>query len=154
MFFILFIGTLFLLPLAAAPASASGAPRLEKATFAGGCFWCMEPPFEKLDGVKEVISGYTGGHKANPTYEEVSSGSTGHVEAVEVVFDPTKVSYEKLLDVFWRQVNPTDNGGQFVDRGSSYVTGIFTHTEEQKRRARAAQNLLAPARPYDTPTAA
>jgi len=152
MFWKLFIGAMFMVPLfMGGGANAGAAPRLEKATFAGGCFWCMEPPFEKLDGVKEVISGYTGGHKANPTYEEVSSGSTGHVEAAEVLFDPAKVSYEKLLDVFWRQVNPTDDGGQFVDRGSSYVTGIFTHTEEQKRIAEASKMRLGQSGRYDKP---
>lgn len=112
--------------------SVSDAANLEKATFAGGCFWCMVHPFEKLDGVKEVISGYTGGRKENPTYEEVSSGTTGHVEAVQVIYDPTKVSYRKLLDVFWRQIDPTDAEGQFVDRGTQYRSVIFSHTPEQK----------------------
>lgn len=121
----------------------SAASRLEKATFAGGCFWCMVPPFEKLDGVKEVISGYTGGYKDNPAYEEVSSGKTGHVEAIEVTFDPSKVSYEKLLDVFWRQVDPTDPGGQFVDRGSQYRSVIFFHTPEQKVMAEKSKEALA-----------
>jgi peptide methionine sulfoxide reductase msrA/msrB len=116
--------------------------RIEKATFAGGCFWCMEPPFEKIDGVKEVISGYTGGRKENPTYEEVSSGGTGHVEAVEVIYEPQKVSYQKLLDVFWRQIDPTDAGGQFVDRGAQYRTAIFYHSEEQKRLAEESKKAL------------
>ena len=147
----LFIGTMFTATLAMAQTGWAAGPQIEKATFAGGCFWCMEPPFEKLDGVKEVISGYTGGHKANPTYKEVSSGTTGHVEAVEVIFDPAKVSYEKLLDVFWRQVNPTDNGGQFVDRGTSYVTGIFYHTEEQKRLAEASKKRLGQTGRFDKP---
>ena len=151
MFWKLIIGAMLMVPLLVTAAGAGTAQRLEKATFAGGCFWCMEPPFEKLDGVKEVISGYTGGHKENPTYEEVSSGTTGHVEAVEVIFYPTKVSYVKLLDVFWRQVNPTDNGGQFVDRGPSYVTGIFTHTEEQKRLAEASKKRLEQSGRYDKP---
>ncbi len=123
--------------------SVSAVSRLEKATFAGGCFWCMVPPFEKLDGVKEVISGYTGGHKDNPTYEEVSSGKTGHVEAIEVTFDPSKITYEKLLDVFWRQVDPTDAGGQFVDRGSQYRSVIFFHTPEQKAAAERSKDALA-----------
>ena len=104
----------------------------EKATFAGGCFWCVESDLEKVDGVIEVLSGYTGGHKKNPTYKEVSAGITGHVEAVEVLYDPAKVTYETLLDVFWRHVDPTDPGGQFVDRGSQYRTAIFYHNEEQK----------------------
>lgn len=115
---------------------------IEKATFAGGCFWCMEPPFEKLEGVKEVISGYTGGHKENPTYEEVSAGKTGHVEAVQVFYDPSKISYSELLEVFWRQIDPTDPNGQFVDRGSQYRSVIFYHTEEQKRLAEKSTDDL------------
>lgn len=122
--------------------SVSDAANLEKATFAGGCFWCVVPPFEKLDGVKEVVSGYTGGHKENPTYEEVSSGTTGHVEAVQVSYDPTKVSYQKLLDVFWRQIDPTDQGGQFVDRGAQYRSVIFYHTREQKAAAEKSKEEL------------
>ena len=97
----------------------------EIATFAGGCFWCMGSPFEKLEGVKEVISGYTGGHKDNPTYKEVSSGTTGHLEAIQIKYDPSQISYPDLLEVFWRQVDPTDPGGQFVDRGQQYTTAIF-----------------------------
>lgn len=151
MLFKLFIGTLFLLPLMVAHANAANGPRLEKATFAGGCFWCMEPPFEKLDGVKEVISGYTGGQKVDPTYEEVSSGSTGHVEAIEVIYDPSKVTYGKLLDVFWKQINPTDTGGQFVDRGSSYTSAIFYHTEEQKRLAEQSKKTLERSGRFDKP---
>ncbi len=107
----------------------------KKATFAGGCFWCMEHPFEKLEGVVEVISGYTGGYKENPTYEEVSSGSTGHLEAVRVIYDPSKITYSDLLNVFWKQIDPTDANGQFVDRGTQYRTAIFYHDEEQKRLA-------------------
>lgn len=151
MFWKLFIGAMFIAPLFIAGASADSAPRLEKATFAGGCFWCMEPPFEKLDGVKEVISGYTGGQKVNPTYEEVSSQDTGHLESVEVVYDPAKVTYEKLLDVFWRQINPTDAGGQFVDRGPSYTSAIFYHNEEQKRLATESKKRLAQSGRYDKP---
>ena len=109
--------------------------KLRSATFAGGCFWCVESDFEKVDGVVEVISGYTGGTKANPTYEEVSAGGTGHTEAVQVIYDPEKVSYKELLDVLWRHIDPTDPGGQFVDRGSQYRSGIFYHDEEQKRLA-------------------
>lgn len=121
----------------------------EIATFAGGCFWCMEPPFEKLTGVQKVISGYTGGHKKNPTYEDVSYGSTGHVEAVQIHFDPVKISYQDLLEVFWRNVDPTDGGGQFVDRGDSYVTGIFVHNEEQKKQARESKRKLENSKRYD-----
>jgi len=114
----------------------------DKATLAGGCFWCMEPPFEKLDGVKAVISGYTGGHDSDPTYEEVSAGTTGHTEAVEIIYDPTKISYEELLNIYWRQINPTDSGGQFVDRGSQYRTAIFYHSEEQKTLAEKSKEDL------------
>lgn len=121
---------------------AADAAKLEQAVFAGGCFWCMEPPFEKLEGVKEVISGYTGGHKKNPTYEEVSAGKTGHVEAVRVLYDPSKVTYEKLLDVFWRQIDPTDDGGQFVDRGLQYRSAIFYFTPLQKTLAEKSKNAL------------
>jgi len=116
--------------------------RIERAIFAGGCFWCMESPFEKIEGVKEVISGYTGGRKENPTYEEVSSGTTGHLEAVEVVYDPSKVSYERLLDMFWMQIDPTDLNGQFVDRGSQYRSAIFYLSVEQKRLAEKSKEEL------------
>jgi peptide methionine sulfoxide reductase msrA/msrB len=116
--------------------------KLDTATFAGGCFWCMEPPFEKLEGVKEVISGYTGGKKENPTYEEVSSGTTGHVESIQITYDPTKITYAKLLDVFWRQINPTDAGGQFADRGSQYRSIIFYHDDEQKKLAEKSKEEL------------
>ncbi len=109
------------------------------ATFAGGCFWCMEPPFEKLAGVISVTSGYTGGTKENPTYEEVSSGKTGHAEAIQVVYDPSKVSYEKLLETFWHNVDPTQPDGQFTDHGRQYRTAIFYHDEEQKRLAEASK---------------
>ncbi|MCU0586901.1 MAG: peptide-methionine (S)-S-oxide reductase MsrA [Syntrophobacteraceae bacterium] len=108
---------------------------LRRATFGGGCFWCIEADFEKLDGVKEVISGYTGGQSKNPSYEEVSKGHTGHAEAVQVIYDPARVTYAQLLDHFWRHVDPTDAGGQFVDRGSQYRAAIFYHDEEQKRAA-------------------
>jgi peptide methionine sulfoxide reductase msrA/msrB len=116
---------------------------LETATFAGGCFWCSESDFVKLPGVVEVVSGYTGGSKANPTYQEVSSGSTGHYEAVQVLYDPEKVTYRELLDGYWRHIDPTDNGGQFVDRGPQYRTAIFYHNEEQKRQAEASKSELA-----------
>ena len=128
--------------MVAMASSVVDAASFEKATFAGGCFWCMEPPFEKLDGVKEVVSGYTGGHKENPTYEEVSSGKTGHVEAVQVSFDPSRISYGRLLDVLWRQIDPTDPGGQFVDRGAQYRSVIFSHTPEQKALAQKSRDEL------------
>ena len=117
--------------------------RLQTATFAGGCFWCTEADFEKLPGVVKVISGYTGGNKENPTYEEVSSGKTGHVEAIQVYYDPTKINYEELLDYFWRHVDPTDAGGQFVDRGSQYRSVIFYQNEEQKRLAEQSKEALS-----------
>jgi peptide methionine sulfoxide reductase msrA/msrB len=121
----------------------------EKATFAGGCFWCMEHPFEKMDGVVEVISGYTGGHKNNPTYKEVTSGSTGHVEAVQITYDPAIIRYQDLLDMFWQQIDPTDPGGQFVDRGSQYKTAIFYHSDEQKRLAEISKEKLNKSGRYD-----
>jgi peptide methionine sulfoxide reductase msrA/msrB len=117
--------------------------KTELATFAGGCFWCMVAPFEELPGVKKVTSGYTGGHKENPTYEEVCSGTTGHVEAVQIEFDPDLFPYEKLVELFWRQIDPTDPGGQFADRGPSYRTAIFYHNEEQRRIAEESKRRLA-----------
>jgi len=115
---------------------------LEKATFAGGCFWCMEPPYDELDGVVSTTSGYVGGHVDNPSYEMVSSGGTGHTEAVQVVYDPAKVSYEKLLEVFWVNIDPTDAKGQFCDRGSQYRSGIFYHDDEQRKLAEASKAKL------------
>ncbi|ALC16289.1 methionine-S-sulfoxide reductase [Desulfuromonas soudanensis] len=114
-----------------------------RAIFAGGCFWCMEPPFEKLEGVISVTSGYIGGEKKNPTYKEVSAGGTGHVEAVQIVYDPEKVDYEKLLDVFWQNIDPTDGGGQFVDRGSQYRSAIFTLDDTQKGLSEESKERLA-----------
>lgn len=116
---------------------------IQIATFAGGCFWCMEPPFEKLPGVIKVISGYTGGHVPKPTYSQVCSGETGHREAIQVYFDPQKISYEDLLEVFWRQIDPTDTGGQFADRGEQYTTAIFYHTTEQQQAAERSKAKLA-----------
>src|SRR3989344_1644793 len=127
------------------------AKNLEKATFAGGCFWCMEPPFEKLDGVKDVIAGYAGGREENPTYVQVSSGTTGHRESIRVIYDPTRVSYEQLLDVFWQQINPTDVEGQFVDRGFQYTSAIFYHDAEQKRLAEKSKKTLAASGRFQTP---
>ncbi len=122
-----------------------------KAIFAGGCFWCMEPPYDKLNGVISTTSGYIGGQKKNPTYEEVSSGRTGHTEAVEVVYDPKKVSYEKLLDVFWRNIDPTVKDQQFCDVGSQYRSGIFYHDDEQKRLAEASKTALEKSKPFKGP---
>jgi len=115
----------------------------QKATFAGGCFWCIEHPYDKHAGVLAAVSGYTGGLQPNPTYEQVSAGGTGHVEAVQVSFDTQKTSYTELLDIFWQQVDPTDRGGQFADRGSQYRPVIFYHNEEQKRLAEASRDELA-----------
>ncbi|MGH6900418.1 MAG: peptide-methionine (S)-S-oxide reductase MsrA [Geminicoccaceae bacterium] len=121
------------------------------ATFAGGCFWCMEPPYDKLDGVLATISGYAGGTTVDPTYPEVSSGGTGHAEVVQITYDPSKVSYERLLEVFWQNVDPLDAGGQFCDRGSQYRTGIFVHDEEQRRLAEASKQALESSARFDEP---
>ncbi|WP_025692319.1 peptide-methionine (S)-S-oxide reductase MsrA [Paenibacillus zanthoxyli] len=120
------------------PTNQTGS-RTEKATFAGGCFWCMVSPFEELPGIIDVVSGYTGGHTVNPTYEEVCSETTGHAEAVQITFDPDIFPYSKLLELFWQQIDPTDEGGQFHDRGSSYRTAIFYHNEEQRKEAEASK---------------
>jgi peptide-methionine (S)-S-oxide reductase len=117
-------------------------PGLARATFAGGCFWCMEGPFDKLPGVVSTTSGYSGGSVKDPSYEQVSSGATGHAEAVEIVYDPAKVTYEQLLDVFWKNVDPTDGGGQFCDRGNQYRTAIFAYGEEQQRLAEQSKKDL------------
>ncbi len=130
---------LLILTLGVTPAMAN---ETQKATFAGGCFWCMEHPFEKLDGVLSVVSGYIGGQQENPTYKEVSSGVTGHAEAVEILFRPDIISYTDLLEVFWRQVDPTDGGGQFVDRGRQYRTAIFFHDEAQEKEALLSRKAL------------
>jgi peptide methionine sulfoxide reductase msrA/msrB len=123
------------------------------ATFAGGCFWCTEADFEKTDGVVKVISGYTGGKKENPTYEEVSAGKSGHVEAIQVYYDPAKITYEGLLEVFWRHIDPTDNGGQFVDRGGQYRSAIFYRDEEEKRLAEKSKETLEKSGKFPKPIA-
>ncbi len=120
----------------------------EQATFAGGCFWCMEAPFDKLDGVISVTSGYTGGTKPNPTYEEVSAGGTGHAEAVQVVFDPRRISYARLLDIFWHNIDPTTRDRQFCDHGHQYRSAIFYHGEEQHRIALKSRALLEKNKPF------
>src|SRR3990167_4853450 len=125
-----------------AQSNSSAQIRYEKAIFAGGCFWCMEAPFEKLEGVAEVISGYSGGQKENPTYEEVSSGGTGHAEAIQVIYDPARITYAELLHLFWRQIDPADSGGQFVDRGAQYKAAIFYQNDEQKRLAEKSRQEL------------
>ncbi len=113
------------------------------ATFAGGCFWCMEPPFDELDGVSSTISGYIGGHVENPSYEQVTTGRTGHAEAMQVTYDPEVVDYATLLDVYWQNIDPLDSGGQFCDRGSSYRSTIFVHTAEQRELAEASKQEIA-----------
>lgn len=145
--FIAFALLLFFSPVHAAE-------KIEVATFAGGCFWCMEGPFESLEGVKSVISGYTGGTKENPTYEEVSSGTTGHAEAVQVTYDANKISYSKLLDVLWRSMDPTDAGGQFVDRGTQYRPGVFYHSAEQKKLAEESKAALEKSKRFKKPVVA
>ena len=124
---------------------------LKKATFAGGCFWCTEADFGKLPGIVKVVSGYTGGQKENPTYGEVSSGGTGHVEAIQVYYDPSKISYEELLDTFWKHIDPTDGGGQFVDHGPQYRSAIFYHDEEQKRLAGKSKEALEKSGKFNKP---
>ncbi len=136
---------------AANPATAQAAGTLAKATFAGGCFWCMEPPYDKLDGVVSTTSGYIGGHKKNPTYKEVSAGGTGHAEAVEIVYDPSRVSYARLLDVFWRNIDPTTPNRQFCDIGSQYRSAIFYHDAEQKRLAEQSRAALGKSKPFPQP---
>jgi peptide-methionine (S)-S-oxide reductase len=122
--------------------AASPAPAKAHATFAGGCFWCMEAPFDRIPGVISTTSGYAGGSVKNPSYEQVSSGMTGHAESVDVVYDPAKVTYAQLLDVFWRNVDPLDGGGQFCDRGNQYRTAIFYHDAEQQRLAEQSKQAL------------
>lgn len=124
---------------------------LEQATFAGGCFWCVESAFEEVPGVVEAVSGYAGGEEPEPTYEEVSAGRTDHVEAVRVFYEPDRVSYSELLSVFWRNIDPTDAGGQFADRGSQYETAVFVADEEERRQAEASLAELERAGPFDQP---
>ena len=145
----LLIGTLLILPLMAAQADAGSMAHLEKATFAGGCFWCMTPPFEKLNGVNEVVSGYTGGNGPNPTYEDYAA--KGYIEAVQITYDPSKISYSALLDVFWRQIDPTDKDGQFCDRGPQYRSAIFYENAIQKRLAEESKEALDKTGRYQKP---
>ena len=132
---------------------AQGKPevRLATAIFAGGCFWCMEPPFDKLPGVVSTTSGYIGGRTKNPTYQQVSAGTTGHTEAVQIVYDPAKVSYQKLLEVFWRNIDPTTPNAQFCDHGSQYRSGIFYVDKEQHRLASASLQALERSKPFKEP---
>lgn len=126
---------------------------IEKATFAGGCFWCMVKPFDRYEGVHSVVSGYTGGDIENPTYEMVCTNSTGHREAVEITFDNEVISYKQLVDIFWRQIDPTDAGGQFYDRGESYRTAIYTHSEEQQKIAEQSKRELEMSGKFNKPIA-
>ena len=122
---------------------AAQTPQTASVILAGGCFWCMEPPYDKTDGVISTISGYSGGKTANPTYEQVSAGSTGHIEVVKVEYDPAKVSYEKLLDIFWRNIDPFDADGQFCDKGSQYRSAIFFGNDKEKELAEASKKQIA-----------
>ena len=136
---------------AAATTTVKVPPGHAVATFAGGCFWCMEGPYDKLPGVDATISGYIGGRTPNPTYEQVSSGATGHAEAVQVVYDPAKVSYDKLLEVFWLNIDPTTKDRQFCDTGSQYRTAIFYHDEAQRKAAEASKAALEKSKPFKEP---
>ena len=146
---------LALLVMVALGALSSSSPlwaqESRSAVFAGGCFWCMEPPYDKLDGVISTTSGYMGGTIENPTYRQVSSGQTGHTEVMEVVYDPEQVSYQELLDIFWRNIDPVDRLGQFCDRGSQYRSEIFVQTEEERQLAEASKAELQPR--FDRPIA-
>lgn len=124
---------------------------MEKATFAGGCFWCMVKPFDSYPGIHKVTSGYMGGQVDNPTYEQVKTGTTGHLEVVEIEFDPSLFPYEQLLEIYWQQIDPTDDEGQFQDRGDQYRTAIFYYTEEQRQKAEAAKQLLEDSGKFDKP---
>jgi peptide-methionine (S)-S-oxide reductase len=154
-FLLFFLMSLF----AAASAIAAGEPapkspasgKLQKATFAGGCFWCMEHPFDELPGVVSVTSGYTGGQKKNPTYEEVSAGGTGHAESVQIVYDPAKIGYDKLLDRYWHNIDPTVKDRQFCDTGNQYRSAIFFHNEEQRRLAVQSKKALEASKPFKGP---
>lgn len=125
----------------------------EKATFAGGCFWCMVKPFDEQPGIESVISGYTGGHVENPTYEQVCSETTGHLEAVQITFDPNIYPYEKLVELYWTLIDPTDAGGQFYDRGESYTTAIFYHNDKQKEIAERSKSALQASGKFNSPIA-
>lgn len=146
------IGLLIWMPFAVTLSNAAlGTATKAKAYFAGGCFWCMEEAFEQIDGVLWVFSGYMGGNVANPTYEQVSSGRTGHAEAVEVTYDPEKVSYQQLLDVFWRNVDPLTPNAQFCDHGSQYRSAVFYTTDEEQRLAEASKTVIEQTKQFPAP---
>lgn len=143
-----FAGFFVLALLSVTDSRAAAAPKLETADFAGGCFWCMEPAFDKLPGVVSVTAGYTGGHVQNPTYQQVSAGGTGHAEAVQVVFDPARISYARLLDVFWHNIDPTATDRQFCDVGHQYRSAIFVANSEQRRLAEESRKALEKNKPF------
>lgn len=145
------IGFMIIMLISGAAMKGADAMNTETAIFAGGCFWCMEPPFDKLDGVISTTSGYTGGHKENPTYREVSSGVTGHAEAVKIIYDQRKVSYERLLEVFWENIDPTTPDRQFCDHGAQYRSAIFYLDENQKRLAEESKKALEEANRLNAP---
>lgn len=140
--------TIIALVLAMQASASAESPALAKATFAGGCFWCMEEAFEQVEGVTSVTSGYTGGMKRNPTYEEVSAGITGHAEAIEILYDPAKITYPKLLAIFWHNIDPTTPNQQFCDHGPQYRSVIFYHDEQQKRAAEESRNIVERTRTF------
>ena len=152
---LLLLGSPLVLSLAGTAAGQTARPAngqtLATATFAGGCFWCMEPPFDKLDGVVSTTSGYTGGHKKNPSYKEVSNGGTGHAEALQVVYDSTKISYAQLLDVFWHNIDPLTPNRQFCDKGSQYRSAIFFHDETQRQLAERSKKELVASKRFKKP---
>ena len=131
--------------------AADSGDKLAKATFAGGCFWCMEPAFDKVPGVVSTIVGYTGGDKQKPTYEEVSAGGTGHAESIEITYDPLKISYRKLLDIFWHNIDPTTRDREFCDAGHQYRSAIFFHDAEQEREAKESKAALDESKPFKDP---
>jgi peptide-methionine (S)-S-oxide reductase len=141
--------------LSASSSAETGTPagKHAQATFAGGCFWCMEPPYDEIDGVISTTSGYTGGSVENPTYKQVSAGKTGHTEAIQIVYDPDKVSYAELLDVFWHNIDPTNANGQFCDWGTQYRSEIFFHNEEQRQLASNSKAALEELKPFKDPVA-
>jgi peptide-methionine (S)-S-oxide reductase len=143
--------TLALLVQIPAWAGSVSSSRIETAILAGGCFWCMESDYEKLDGVLDVVSGYTGGHVSNPTYEQVSSGGTGHLEAVKVTYDASRISYPQILDFFWHHIDPTRNDGQFCDRGPQYRPAIFYEDESQHQQALASEKHIEQIKPFAEP---
>jgi peptide-methionine (S)-S-oxide reductase len=148
--FVTVVASLALGSIASAQTAAQTAVKTEKAVFAGGCFWCMEPPFDVINGVVSTTSGYIGGKKDSPTYQEVSAGTTGHTEAVEIVYDPAKVSYKQLLEVFWVNIDPVTKDQQFCDAGSQYRSGIFYVNEEQKKLALESKDVLNKGQAYGT----